>query len=179
PGPFLEQFCSKPMPEIQVSPRGQVAHYTLIGDTVGMRSSANVVHATLMPAKRDLYRSADSQKSAVVVGMSMPARKFIFDVLLHEGVFPGQEPTLELRQTVGVFNRDDDADRFDVIESIQPLGKGIPRFRAADSQDYQDILHHVCEHRQWDSNKLRGYRCQIEYPVYSSEIAMTFDLPAK
>jgi len=46
-----------------------------------------------------------------------------------------------------------------------------------ENPDHIDMLRYVCEQRQWDGDALRGYRCRIEYPVYSSEIVMAFDLP--
>lgn len=70
-----------------------------------------------------------------------------------------------------------DVDRLDVVQSIQPLGKGIAKFRAAENPGHIDMLRYVCERRQWDGDKLRGYRCRIECPIYSSEIVMAFDLP--
>jgi hypothetical protein len=115
-------------------------------------------------------------------GVDTPCRLFIFDALLHEDIFPAQHPTLTIYRTAGAISTGPasraEMDRLDVLESIQSLGQGIARFRSPDTPAYQDLLRYACEQRGWDSELLRGYRCRIEYPMYSSEIVMGFDLRA-
>jgi hypothetical protein len=218
-GLLLEPFCTQPLPELKVSRVGDIAKYTLCGDDVGVQSAVDLVHATFLPKKKPLHRApapgsspapgnarsgsapgspGDSpRRVSLAAGIGTPARTLIFDVLLHEDVYPGQSPALEVYQTAGVFDRPadgnsrgfrgggdidhrarSDADRIEVLEAIQPLGTGLAKFRAAETPDYQEMIRFVCLQRQWDTNKLRGYRCRIEYPIYSSEVVMTFELPA-
>lgn len=186
-GLLLEQFCTHPLPGLQVSHLADRAQYTLSGDNVGVQSAVNLVHATLLEAHKQMHRAADepSRMATVAVGLGMPARTLIFDVLAHEAVYPGQHPTLHLyRGTLGdgaadPNDRSRDVNRLDVMESIQPLGRGIAKFRAAETPAYQDILRYACQQRGWEGSALRGYRCRIEYPIYSSQVAMSFDLPAE
>jgi len=183
-GLFLEQFCSKPLPRFEVSRLGNRAQYALAGDDVGVQSGVDLVHATLLPGKKERHRSRDDlpRKTAVSIGVDLPTRILIFDLLLHESVFPGQQPSFGVYRTEadGVVDPNDasrEIDRLDVLETLQPLGIGIAKFRAAEAPGYQDMLRYVCEQRGWDTAKLRGFRCKIEYPVYSSQIVMAFDLP--
>jgi hypothetical protein len=185
-GLLLEAFCSKPLPQLHVTYRPGKVQYTLGGDDVGVRSAVDLTYAVLLPGKKELHRSANEppRKITTSVGVGVPSRMFTFDVLLHEDIYPGQHPTLHLYQTLadGVADPNDrsrDADRLDVIESLQLLGQGVNRFRSTETPAYLEMLGYICQQRGWDGRKLRGYRCRIEYPIYSSQIMMSFDLPSK
>ena len=104
----------------------------------------------------------------------------VFDVLVHKDIFPRQQPELNIYRTAGVFGSEPgnrrEIDRLDLRESILPLGHGLARFRSADALTHQDTIQFACEQRGRNANELRGYRCRIEYPMYSSEIELSFAL---
>ena len=147
-----------------------------------MQSGVNLVHATFLPGRKPTQRAPGEPAGVVTmaVGVDTPSKAMIFDVLAHEDLFPGQDPALEIYRTVGVVSMKHagrEVDRMDVRESVQRLGKGIAKFRAAETPEYQDVIRHVCSQRGWDANALRGYRCRIDFPIYSSEIVLGFELP--
>lgn len=188
-GLLLERYCSAPLPQITVRrvprPDGDVRmQYILEGDGVGPRSAVNLAYATLLPARKEIYRAADQppRRVGAFVGVTIPARVFHFDLLIHEDIYPGQSPALTLYRTVfdGMANPNDpsrDSDRLHVSESIETLGQGLARFRSTDIPAYTEMLSHVCSRRGWNGERLRGFRCRVEYPIYSSQIVMAFDLP--
>ena len=141
-----------------------------------------VYYATYLPENKQVRLQANEspRKTVMAIGVDPPTRTFVFDALLHEGIFPGQQPDLNIYRTAGALNPGPDGrremDRLDVLESIQNLGRGIAKFRSTDTPAYQDMILHVCEQRGWDADTLRGYRCRIEYPMYSSEVVFGFEL---
>ena len=161
---------------------GDVAQYTIDSQDVGARSAVDLVHATYLPENKQVRLQANEspRKTVMAIGVDPPTRTFVFDALLHEGIFPGQQPDLNIYRTAGALNPGPDGrremDRLDVLESIQNLGRGIAKFRSTDTPAYQDMILHVCEQRGWDADTLRGYRCRIEYPMYSSEVVFGFEL---
>jgi hypothetical protein len=180
---LLERFCSQPLPQLTVSRTNDVMRYTLSGDNVGVQSAVNLAHGTLLPQAKPLHCAPGERprKTTVGTGVSTPTRVLLFDVLLHPAVYPEQQPALKLFRTAGVFDRGQarhDADRLEVLETLQPLGRGIAKFRAAETPAYQDMIRFACGERGWDASTLRGFRCRIEFPIYSSEIVLEFDLPA-
>lgn len=182
-GLLLEQFCSQPLPQLQVCRTNDVTRYTLSGDDVGVQSAVNLVHGTLLPQAKERCRAPGEppRKTTVAVGVGTPTRALLFDVLLHPDVYREQQPALKLFRTAGIFDRSQarhDANRLDVLESIQPLGPGSAKFRAAETPAYQEMIRYACAERGWDAASLRGFRCRIEFPMYSSEVVMEFDLPA-
>ena len=66
----------------------------------------------------------------------------------------------------------------DLLESVQTLGWGGDKARHAVIPHYADLLRHVFERLGWDDARFRGYRCEIDYPIYGSQVAFAFD-PAK
>jgi hypothetical protein len=112
----------------------------------------------------------------------MPTQTLILDVLLHEDVWPGCEPELVVYDTVvrGVANPNDASrnfDRLDVAESIEFLGRGAANFWAAEVEDYPRLIEYACGKLGWDAEKFRGYRCRIRYPIYGSQVCMSFTPP--
>ena len=106
----------------------------------------------------------------------------IFDLLVHEDVWPRCDPELRIYDTVvnGVADVNDptrDIDRLDLAESVQPLGQGTSRFRATEVPNYLDLLNYVCRKVGWDGERFRAYRCRIHYPFYGSQTCMVFDPP--
>jgi hypothetical protein len=102
----------------------------------------------------------------------------VFDAVVHESLIKG-EPALYVYDTAfdGIANVNDrarDIDRMDLCEQIQPLGKGIEKFRIAEAPWYSDLLAQVCQKLGWNGDALRGYRSRIDYPLYGSQVAIAF-----
>jgi hypothetical protein len=190
-GLLLEQFCSSPLPHIEIKrlqrPGGDTrTQYVLSGEDVGPRSAVNLVYATWLPNKKERYLPPNQapRNTGAFIGVTVPAKVFQFDLLVHEEIYPGQTPALAVYRTVfdGMVNPNDpsrELDRLEVAETLQSLGMGLTRFRSAEIPAYDAMLGHVCRERQWDGGRLRGFRCRIEYPIYSSQVVMSFELPPK
>jgi hypothetical protein len=181
-GLLLEDFCSRPVPQLRVDRVGGHTNYTLSGDDVGIRSAVTLVHATFLRSSKELRRPPGEgpRQATVAIGVASPTKTLIFDVLLHEDAYPGQQPSLRLYRATPFSAAPGDpareADRLDVVQTVQPLGRGIARFRAAENPSHPDMLRFVCERRGWDGDLLRGFRCRVEYPLYHSEIVVGFEV---
>jgi hypothetical protein len=184
-GLMLEEFCTAPPAQFEVRQEGDALHYTLGGDGVGPNTAVDVIFAELSRCSLARYRpSQKSLRKGVFVAIDTPVRSMILDVLLHEDAYPGCEPTLGIYDTAvkGLGHPDDsgrELDRFDVGESIQFLGRGVGKFRAAEIPNYVEMLRYVCGKMGWDGEKFRGYRCRVEYPIYGSQICILFEPPKR
>ena len=184
-GLLLEQFCSSPIPTVDVRHEGAMMHYTLAGIASGPASAVDLFVAERTPSCMKRYQSDPSRPFCGPSSMiTTPVATLVFDVLLHEDVFPGQDPSLRVYDTAlaGVVDVNDaarDIDRLDVSESVEFLGWDAVSFRASEVPHYTQIIAHVCEKLGWDSRKFRGYCCRAQYPVYSSQISMVFEPPKR
>lgn len=177
----LREFSSEPFPELEVVRAGNVVHYTLGDNGYGPRSASDLVFAEVNLDEMARYiPAAEKRKRHVFAEVSVPSKVLVFDALLHRDVFAGQDPSLVIYDTVleGVADINDpgrDMDRLDLCESIQSLGMDIAKFRSSDLSRYAELLHLVCDKLGWDPTQFRGYRCRVDYPIYGSQVAMTWN----
>src|SRR6185295_9926963 len=152
----LDQFCSDPPATLHVHRVRDVVHYTLAGDDFGPRSATDLVFAEVNMTELPRYVPAErKRKRHVFAEVTTPSKLLIFDAMIHEDVMNGADPSLFIYDTSfeGVADVNDpsrDIDRMDLIESIQPLGKGISKFRVAEVPWYSDLLKLVCQKLNWD-----------------------------
>ncbi len=179
----LDEFCEAPPAPLDVRQAGDVVHYMLGGDGFGPRSAVDLVlvEVNFREIPRFVPRGS-GRKGNVFAEVSAPAKSLLFDVFVHEDVYPGSEPQLVIYDTAleGVANVNDparDVDRLQVAETIQPLGRGAATGRNAQVPGYAGMLRHVFGKLGWDDRAFRGYRCAIDYPIYGTQVAMAFDPP--
>jgi hypothetical protein len=179
-GLLLPDFCSEPRPRVEVHRIGEVVHYTLADSGFGQGSSVDVVFAEANTAELPRRVPAGSnRRSYFFAEITAPAKLLQFDVLVHEDLYKGQDPSLRLYDTSfdGVASANDasrDIDRLDMLESVEPLGVGASKFRSGDVPRYAELIGHTLGRADWDGVRLRGYRCRIDYPVYGSQVMLTF-----
>jgi len=182
-GLLLEQFCSRPLPELDANERGNTVHYTLGGNAVGPPSAVDLFFAELTPRCMPRYLDPKRPKRhGPGSEVTTPTKTLIFDLLMHQQVYSGADPELLIYDTAvnGVADMNDvtrDIDRLDLKETIEPLGTGTARFRVAEVGHYAEILRHVFAKLGWDEREFRGYRCKVQYPVYGAQFYMAFTPP--
>ena len=183
-GLLLEPFCSSPVPCLRAQQHGTTVHYTLAGDAIGPQSAVDLYFAELTPRCMLRYRDATGRLYGASSEITTPTKTLIFDVLMHEDVYPGCDPALLVYDTAvnGVADLSDrarDVDRLDVAETIQPLGRGSSKWRASEVPQYAEIVRHVLDKIGWEGQRFRGYRCKVQYPIYGSQLYLAFAAPEK
>ncbi len=184
-GVFLEPFCAGPPVQLDVHEEGATVVYGLKwGDAVGYTSARDVVMGEWRPrAMRRFRREGDERRRAGVTdAINVPARTYIADLIMHKDVYPQWEPRVRVLETgeAGWADANDPTREFDVLdlaERVEPLGTDLEYFRAAEIPKYIDLLHYVCERRQWEPRDFRGYRTRIDYPVFGSQVQFVFEVP--
>jgi hypothetical protein len=184
-GLLLDQFCTRPLPVLEALERGNTVHYTLGGSEVGPPSAVDLFFAELTPRCMPRYRDMKNpRRHGPASEVTTPTKTLIFDLLVHEQVYPAADPELLIYDTAvnGVADMNDvtrNIDRLDLKESVQPLGMGTSMFRVAEVGRYLEILRHVFGKLGWDEREFRGYRCKVQYPVYGAQFSMAFTPPVK
>jgi hypothetical protein len=181
--PLLREFSSSPTPEFDVRLDGDIVHYLLKGDDVGVGSLVELYFADVMRGRYPADKAISPRPPTPGAVIDVPVKTLIVDVLVHEDVWRGVEPELHMYDTAvrGIANPVDasrDMDRIDVLDTIQNLGTQSSRFRTAEVACYSDMVRFVCRKLGWDSESFRGFRCRVECPVYGTQVSMIFRLPA-
>ena len=180
-GLLLCDYCSQPLPRIEVQHTGDVVHYMLAGDDFGPRSASDLVFTEFNPGEMPhRLPNAPTRKRHASADVTTPAKVMVYDLILHQKVFPGASPQLHIYNTAfdgvaDVNNPDRDIDRLDLHETIQHMGTGIANFTNPEMPRYTDLLTHIWCKLGWNGAEFRGYRTRIEYPIFGTQVTMAFD----
>lgn len=179
----LPQFCSSPTPQLEIRTAGSAVHHVVKDPGIGANAGVNIFYAEVGPRVVDRYQNpAAPHRKGFSAEVDLPFKALVFDVLLHESVWPGDLPELIIYDTAirGIADINDPArniDRLDLAESVQLLGHGAATFRIAEAPSYVELIRYACGKLGWDERKFRGYRCRVRYPFYGSQLALAFDPP--
>lgn len=179
----LRDFCSEPPPALEIRTAGKNVRYIVASDGIGLDSAVNLFLAQVARRSVDRYQNpAAPCRKGFGAEVEIPVKTLLFDVLLHESVWPRCKPDLLIFDTTirGVADINDpgrEMDRMELLESIQPLGQGTAKFRVAEIPNYVELIRQTCRQLGWNSEAARGYRCRIQYPFYGSQMSMAFDSP--
>ncbi len=175
----LDQFCSRPLIELEPLEGEDRVVYTLGPGAVGSSGAANVLLGEYQPAAMLRYKPEGARRgdAQFMARITYPLRRLVFDLLIHEDTFPDARPTAIVHDTIsgGVVSIEDEVreiDRLELHEDVIACGYGIERMRFAEIPRYTEMLAHVCDVRGWDPSSFRGYRCLIDYPVVGSQISV-------
>ncbi len=178
---LIREYCSDPPPRVEVTRAGQAMHYTLGEPGFGPDSAVDIVFGELNRGELPRFLPAGStRRSYFFAGPSVCTKSLQFDVLVHEDLYPAGPPILKIYDTAygGSADLNDparDVDQLDLLESVEPLGNGLPRLRSGDVPRYADLITHTFKALRLDARRMRGYRCRVDYPVYGSQITMAFE----
>jgi hypothetical protein len=171
--------------DVETVIHGSVTQTTVRGLPLGksVPTGADLVCAQHVRGVHRAWRTADGSPTSGLGGQAEPPTAcYVVDALLHDEVWPGVTPELSLYDTVvrGVAHPDDDtrrADRLDMIESVDFLGRGLDALRMPGYPRYTELVAQACAAAGWDPQRLRGWRCTVRYPVYGSQIGLSFRMP--
>ncbi|HRT40900.1 MAG: hypothetical protein KBH81_12005 [Phycisphaerae bacterium] len=180
--PLLDEFCSKPIPRFHAVRAGKITNYFLAGNEVGENSAVDVYAASVIRHARPIYADAAAPgwRPSAAAGPNVPAKVLLLNFLVHEDIWPESDVELRVYDTHvnGLADANDparDIDRLELQESVQVLGKGAARFRATEVGRHVEMVQYVCDQLNWDSNRLRGYRLRVQYPLYNAQYCLVFD----
>ena len=183
----LEQFCANPPARLLARSVGDAVHYHLPDDILGPKDKVDMFVVDHHPASMRRFADPEAgtgvpQLTALFVEIAIPVANLVFDVILHEDVFPGAEAQLYFYDTGynGVANVNDrgrDHERVDQVAPVESLGAGASAFETEHLPNYLPMLKHMAKRHRWDLAKFRGHRLNLQYPVLGWQVSMAFEKP--
>lgn len=185
--PFaLHEFCAAPPAPIEPRRTGDTMHYLLGGRAFGLRSSVDMLLAEVNRSELEYGRApgAPPRLSHVFAEVSTPVRTLLFDLIVHEDLYPGQQPDLFLYDTTfeGCADVNDparDLDRLDLPESVVALGPGVAALTAPEMPRYPALVAQIGERLGWNLAAARAFRCRVDYPPYGAQVVLAFATPER
>ncbi|MEM1330225.1 MAG: hypothetical protein AAGG07_06670 [Planctomycetota bacterium] len=182
---LLAGFGTSKEHEFVVEQSGDVVHYTLADTGYGPGSERDVVLAEVNRAEMSrTVPEGSGRKGFLFAEASLPVESLQFDVIVHRDVYEGSDPSLRLYDTsfdgvADVNNRERDIDQLELLETIESFGTGVERLGSSVIPGYAHLLGDAFARLGWDRANFRAYRCEIDYPLYGSQVAMCFDPPRR
>lgn len=161
---------------------GQLVH-RLLQENVGRHASMDMLLVDHDTRGSRRFATPERPKGGGVTFADLPSRGMIFDVLLHDDVFPGAQPELLVYNpgALGPANpmdRSRDIDRVSVPERVEALEKAPGRFELPEVPRYGEMIERVCGAYALRPGSLRLYRLRMAYPVHCFQFVMAFAAPA-
>lgn len=182
---LLSDYSTLPAERIQTRRHGHLLESTVPDLPLGQRASRghDIVSAQMFRGLHRAQRGAGGRTAGFAGQAEPPAETLVIDALVHEAMWPDSRPELSLFDTVvrGIAHPDDpwrQADRLDMVEQVQSLGRGPDAFRLPEFPRYPELVRQLCARAGWDADRLRGWRVRVRYPIYGSQVGLAFPLPA-
>lgn len=183
--PFgLREFCAAPAAPVEARRVGETMHYLLGGGGFGLRSAADLLLAEVNRAELPYGRAPGTppRLNHVFAEVGTPSRALCFDLFVHEDLFPGQDPELFLYDTAleGVADVNDrarDLDRLDLPESVARVSADATGLRLAEMPRYPELPAHLCAGLGWQLDRMRAWRCRIEFPPHGAQVVLALATP--
>jgi hypothetical protein len=181
----LDAFCDAPPAPVEVCRVGDTMQYQLAGDAFGPQSAVDLILAEANFAEMGRFVPRGSnRKGYVFAEVATPCRSLLFDVLVHEDVYPGSTPSLAIYDTAleGVASANDptrDIDRIATSEAFQPMGRGTDALVTPDVPHYAELIQHVFTRTSWKPDEFQPYRSRLDYPLYGSQVVALFQPPER
>jgi len=184
--PFYYNFCSEPLPNVISSRKreGRIVH-ELEEAPIGNTESITCITAQKARNVFKSYRTEDDRFREVLIRARTPVERLIFDQIVHRDLVGPFDPELFI---FGEFTGYDWAKAAElrnphsslpINTSIQKLGNGIRASYTPHINWYSDMIEDAFQRLQWDPEKFRIYRVEIDYPVIPSTVSMRSLLPER
>ncbi len=180
-GLLLTDFCSHPVPILEVHRVDETVAYVLGDGPFGPGSEATLFFGEVNRGELPRYLPRDSTRlSYFFAEVNVSAKVLQFDAVVHRDLYPSAGPQLRIYDTAfeGIANVNDpsrDLDRLDLLERVETIGEGLPLLRSGDVPRYHDLVGQTMAGLGWSAGRFRGYRCRVDYPVYGSQVTLAFE----
>ena len=176
---LLKEFSSSPAPNFSAYAIGETERHAVEDDGIGAASALDLYFAHRTHGLELSCKPNGCELAVPCTLIETPLKSLVVDVLLHDDVRVRLVPELLVYDACvrGVGDRSDfsgDVDHVKSVERTQCLGGPSSGFRMPEVQQYLDMLRLVCESAGLESERFRGYRYRVQYPIYGSQVSLVF-----
>ena len=181
--PIIDELASGPRPCFAPEPTPMGLAYRLVDHEVGRDSTLSYATGMTVSPGKPAVRSEDYAVAIMSAVSTLPNRRFVFDVLVHEDIWPGVDPVAEAYSIVPhgpVIEQTRllrTADKLDLGVKTIPLGQNAMSFEHAVIPRHRQALDLLLKSTGLEASTLRGYRLDVQYPLFGVQYGQTFELP--
>ncbi len=177
-GPFLPEFCSRPLPQI-ISRSAADRTFQLIEPAPDAKDAAMDVVIANRAAQPDIHPAAMRPAIGEMWTLiTFPARRMVYDVFLHREIARRCIPSLEVHlrgfDTHPLGSRRWST-RFPGHQRLEVLSTGLAGVRTNAYSRHQELIETVLTRVGWRADEFVGFRCEVEYPIWRAGYCTVFD----
>jgi hypothetical protein len=178
----LHELYSHEAATVESSVFGGRGVHRLIDKGMGKHALVDMLGVSHIARSSRRYASPERKRGGAVVFPDIPVKMLVWDVLIHDDLFPAAQPELLVynpgaRGPVVPLDPARDIDRIHVPERIETVGKREGRFTISEVPNYAKIVERVAGAIGADLGRYRVFRVMMPYPVHGFQFAMAFDAP--
>ena len=180
--PFLEEFCSHPLPPVRKVERGQGIVLELDEGPVGKAASLSSVFGLRYTGLATMYASEAGKVAENCALLRTPSEVAITDLLVHKDVPMGSEPTARLYSNMEAeVHLGDIASRSELplAEPVEFLGSGPPLMATPHYDRYEELVVRVVEAMGGGLEEYSAWRVVQRYPPIPTMLSVQFELATR
>lgn len=175
--PFLEEFCSQPLPELREIRDAESIGYELVEGPVGNTGLRTCVFGTIHRGV-PYYRTPENEYGSHSAACDTPAELLITDLFVHEQFDFAIPPQLNLVSGMSQLLRNR-RETLPLNEPLQDLGPDPLLVATPEVPRYRQMVRTMFESTGWTPTEFRGFRIKIPYPPCPSTVRLFYKLPAR
>ena len=167
---LLPEFCSKPIPALDVVREGSITTLVLAGDP-SIHAPSQMASAFRIRNGWLLEQGPGMQSLRGYV-LHVPCKQLVRDVFIAESLYPGVTPSLSFAmpgpRATTPPPRPSGPRHFTQVElgaTIEPLPSGASAHSLSGVGDHAVAIQHVLDRAGHGATRFRGWRCSMTYPV--------------
>jgi hypothetical protein len=176
----IREFSSPNMPDLVVKDVAEGSEVYLPGGPVGNRGTFDIftggIHRGL-----PRYRTEQERTASRAMSITLPAKAFVFDLILHRDVIIPETPGILLN---GFPYGNTEDPRAQSNRHVLPISDGLvelagspPAVSTPAVPRIARVVERVFNRMGWNGSEFRGLRLQVMYPPMSSVIVVQWPLP--
>ena len=181
--PLMTDFCSSPIPQLELIRTAHEAQYELPPGPVGNTASTNLIYGVIMRETATMYRDEHDQYAVLFCGVSAPSELVQHDLIVHEDFAWAMppEPLLLNRLDGSAVHLTSGRDRnlLPFTETVQELGRGVSRMASTHFPWYTRLLTDAFARVGFNADEFVGFRLTIPYPPIPSLVMLRAPLPER
>lgn len=181
--PLLEDFCSTPLPDVEVVRSGNELRYELPGGPIGNSSLTTATYAEIERRAGPCVQSSPGEEVELVMNLLTPAEHAQFDLLIHRDLGWTAQPTLQLYgrlHGLSPFSPAEEKDRtIPTQERPELLGSGSKTFASERVPRCAELTQYAIRAGGWDPEDFTVWRVSMSYPPIPSAVVLSLELPER
>jgi hypothetical protein len=180
--PLLGDYCSKPIPDIEVISGEGEDQYELPPGPVGNTAALTCLWGQIARKVGTTYATTEDEYVELGCNLVTPVEHVLFDQLVHRDLDWAMQPELVIysRLDGGGLQRASRRTRnvLPVAESIHDLGWGVDGLATPLLRNHPKLVRDVLDRLDWRAEDFRAFRFTMPYPPIPAVAMFLAKLPA-